>query len=147
MKSCVYSYGTRMKTGTDDPMKILERRLLIISSWLLITGGLLILTFFGLSRSISFVAGGVLGGLSLSWLRRGLGAIFSEDQKASKRRILGGFLLRVLLIPLCLYVMIRFLFLSVPAAVAVFAVLHFSVLIEGIHEAFSSSPKKHARAK
>jgi F0F1-type ATP synthase assembly protein I len=133
-----------VKTRTEDPARNLERRLLLVGACLLLLGGATILTIWDLNRTLSFVGGGLLGGLSLTWLRKGLGAIFSEDRKTAKRRVLAGFLLRLLLIPLCLYAMIRFLFLSVPAAVAGFAVLHFSVFIEGIREAFSNSSKKHA---
>ena len=136
-----------MKTASEDPVRDLERRLLFIGACLLLMGAAAILIFTDLRRTLSFVAGGLLGGTSLTWLRKGLGAIFAQDRKAAKRRVLAGFLLRLLLIPLCLYAMIRFLFLSVPAAVAGFAVLHFSVLIEGIREAFSNSSKKHARAE
>ena len=116
-------------------MRDLERRLFHISAWLLLIGGIATLAVSDLNRSVSFVTGGLLGGASLAWLRRGLGAIFSEDQKTSKRRVLAGFLLRLLLIPLCLYAMIRFLFLNVPAAVAGFAVFSCSVLVEGVLEA------------
>ncbi len=136
-----------MKTTIEDPVRELERRLLIIGAWLVSGGSLATWAIWGFGPGLSFVAGGVLGGVSLTWLRRGLGTLFARDQKTTKRMVLAGFLLRVLLIPLCLYAMIRFLFLSVPAAVAGFAVLHFSVLVEGILEAFSNSSKTHARTK
>jgi hypothetical protein len=56
-------------------------------------------------------------------------------------RVLAGFICRLLLIPLCLYAMMRFLFLDVIAAVAGFALFVCSVFVEGILEAFGSSPK------
>jgi hypothetical protein len=119
----------------------LERRLAVISSVLLVSGGLASWLLFDLPRAISFLAGGVLAGVSLLWLHRAVDGMFSRDPKQSKFRMLAGFFLRLLLIPLCLYAMIRFLFLSLPAAVAGFAVFHCSVFIEGILEAFDSGPE------
>lgn len=75
------------------------------------------------------------------WLRSTIHAIFAGDPKRSKIQVLAGFFLRLLLIPLCLYVMIRFLFLDILAAVAGFAVFVCSVFVEGVLEAFGSSPK------
>jgi hypothetical protein len=116
----------------------LERRLAVISSILLASGSLLVWLLFDLTRAVSFLAGGVLGGLTLFWLQQTVTAMFRHDPKHSKFRMLAGFFLRLLLIPLCLYAMIRFLFLSLPAAVAGFAVFHCSVFIEGILEAIGS---------
>ena len=70
-----------------------------------------------------------------------MNAAILNDQKSSKRRILAGYFLRLLLIPLCLYAMIRFLFLGVLAAVAGFAVFNCSIFVEGVLEAFKSSSK------
>jgi hypothetical protein len=136
-----------VRTGDTIQATEIELRLLGFAILLVMCGAAATWAIFDLSRGLSFLAGGVLGGLSLAWLRKGLVLIFLEDQKTSRRRILAGFLLRLLLIPLFLYAMIRFLFVSVPAVVAGFAVIHFSVLVEGILEAFSHSPKRHARAK
>jgi hypothetical protein len=100
---------------------------------------------FGLRAGISFVAGGVLAALNLAWLDRIAGILVMIDPKVSKRRMLTGFFLRLLLLPLGLYVMIRFLFLSVPAAVAGLTVFYCSVFVEGILEAFETTSKRNAR--
>ncbi len=124
----------------------LEIRLLHIGIWLAVAGSILTWLLFDLLHALSFLGGGLLAGLSLSWLRAVLNPVFLQDRKAPKWRILAGFLLRLLLIPLCLYAMIRFLFFSVPAAVAGFAVTHCSILVEGILEIISGSTH-NARAK
>jgi len=128
-------------------MDILEKRLLWISLGLAAAGSLLAWAVFGIRVGLSFGAGAALGGGDLAWLRSSIGTIFSGDQKRSIFKVLAGFIFRLLLIPLCLYAMIRFLFLDIFAAVTGFAVFICSVFIEGILEAFDSSPKKNARAK
>jgi hypothetical protein len=82
--------------------------------------------------------------LNLFWLRKAVNSIVFYDPKGSKRRILAGYFFRLLLIPLCLYAMIRFLFLGVLALVAGFAAYNFSILVEGILEALNTRPKYHA---
>lgn len=122
-------------------MESLERRLLWLGIWLAVGGTILVWIIFGLRAGLSFAAGAALGGGDLSWLRSSILAILSGDLKRSKSQVLAGFFLRLLLIPLCLYVMIRFLFLDILAAVAGFAVFICSVFVEGVLEAFGSSPK------
>ena len=104
-------------------------------------GSILAWALFGARAGLSFGAGAALAGGNLSWLRSSIGAVVSGDLKRSRFRVLGGFFLRLMLIPLCLYVMIRFLFLDIFAAMAGFAVFVGSVFIEGVLEAFGSSPK------
>jgi hypothetical protein len=112
-----------------------------ISIILLLAGAAVAWLFFGLIQAVSFLAGGILAALNLLWLYRSVQAMFSRDPKQLRTRVLAGFLARLLLIPLCLYAMIRFLFLSLPAAVAGFAVFHCSVFIEGIIEAFEGGSR------
>ncbi len=119
----------------------LERRLFRLGVGLTAAGSLVTWFFFDGNASLSFLVGGVLGGANLLWLRSSVGTLLLRDPKRSKFQALGGFFLRLMLIPLCLYVMIRFLFLDILAAVAGFAVFVCSVFIEGILEAFGSSPK------
>jgi hypothetical protein len=128
-------------------MEGLEKRLLWIGLALTAAGSLLAWAVFGLRSGLSFAAGAALGGGDLTWLRSSIGAIFAGDLKRSKFQVLAGFIFRLLLIPLCLYVMIRFLFLDIFAAVTGFAVFVCSVFVEGVLEAIDSSPKKNARAK
>ena len=122
-------------------MGSLERRLLWLGIWLAAGGTILVWIIFGLRAGLSFAAGAALGGGDISWLRSSILAILSSDLKRSKSQVLAGFFLRLLLIPLCLYAMIRFLFLDIIAAVAGFAVFICSVFVEGVLEAFGRSPK------
>ncbi len=115
-----------------------ERRIPVIGGVLVAAGSVLVFLLYGAFSGLSFLAGGGLAALSMLWLRRSIEGLLLDDAKRSKRRALSGFFLRLLLIPLCLYVMIRFLFMSVFAAVAGFAVFHCSVFVEGLLEAFES---------
>jgi hypothetical protein len=118
-----------------------ERRLFWLTVGLSAAGSLLVWSIFGRRPFVSFLAGAALAGGDLLWLRATIRAIFWGDLKRSKLKILTGFFLRLLLIPLCLYAMIRFLFLDIIAAVAGFAVFICSVFIEGVLEAFAGNRK------
>jgi hypothetical protein len=122
-------------------MTALERRVFLIGAALVGCGTFVLTVVSGWRAGLSFAGGGLLGGGGLLWLRRTVGGVFFHDPKGSKSRVITGFLLRLLLIPFCLYVMIRFLFLSVTASVAGFAAFYCSVLIEGILEAFGKAPE------
>jgi hypothetical protein len=124
----------------------IEFRLFWMGGALVAAGTVLSSALLGWTRGVSFLAGGMLAALSLAWLWQGIKSLILHDRKSSRRHILAGFLLRLLLIPLALYVMIRLPFLSAPAAVVGFAVFHCSLFVEGIMEAFSTS-EKHARAE
>ena len=122
-------------------MNCFERRLLLLGICLTVAGSLLSLLFWGWVVSLSFAAGGLLGGGNLVWLRASISSIVFHDPDRSRTRVLAGFFLRLLLIPLSLYVMIRFLFMDILAAVAGLTVFVCSVFIEGVLEAFGRSPK------
>lgn len=126
---------------TVPRMGSLESRLLWLSLGLTAVGSLLAWWGFGGRAALSLLAGGALAGADLFWLRSALGSAFSGDPKRSKLQVLMGYVLRLLLIPLCLYAMIRFLFLDTIAAVAGFGVFVCSVFVEGVLEAFGISPK------
>ena len=130
---------------TTSSSKPIQRRLFRLGIWLVLLATLPTWFFFGLRVGISFVAGGALAALNFAWFDRVAGILVTIDPKASKRRMLTGFFLRLLLLPLGLYVMIRFLFLSVPAAVAGLTVFYCSVFVEGILEAFETTSKRNAR--
>lgn len=119
----------------------LERRLFLIGTALTVTGSVVAGLVFGLRAGISVFAGGALAALNLFWLGTAVARLMLDHPKRTKHRALAGFFLRLMLIPLVLYVMIRFLFLSIPAAVAGFALYHCSVFVEGILEAFGSRSK------
>ena len=129
--------------GRESQLRVgnLEKRLLQLALGLTIVGTILTWIFFGTREGLSFLAGALLAAGDLAWLRASLGGVFSRDPKRAKPQVLAGFFLRLLLIPLCLYVMIRFLFLNLLAAVAGFAIFLCSVFVEGILEAFGSSPR------
>lgn len=126
---------------TTSRIGSLERRLFLLGLGLAAGGGLLTWFCFGVREGLSFLAGAALAGGDLLWLRSTVSTIFSGKLRRSKLRVLAGFGCRLLLIPLCLYAMMRFLFLDVIAAVAGFALFVCSVFVEGILEAFGSSPK------
>jgi hypothetical protein len=130
---------------TTRASKTIQRLLFRLGLWLLLLGTLPAWFFFGPRAGISFVAGGALAALNFAWFDRLAGTLVMIDPKISKRRMLTGLFLRLLLLPLGLYVMIRFLFLSVPAAVAGLTVFYCSVFVEGILEAFETTPKRNAR--
>jgi hypothetical protein len=102
---------------------------------------------FGGGAGLSFLAGALLAAGDLAWLRTSIGLVLSREPKGAKSKVLAGFFLRLLLIPLCLYVMIRFLFFSPAAAVLGFAITHCSIFVEGLLEALNCGPGKDARAE
>ena len=125
---------------TDSRISGVERRLLRLDLGLTAAGGLAFLWIWGWHTALSFAAGSLLAGANLAWQRSSIAAIVTPGAGPARTRILAGFFLRLLLIPLGLYAMIRFLFLDILAAVAGFAVLVGCVLLEGVLEAFGSSP-------
>jgi hypothetical protein len=128
-------------------MTPIERRLFRTGALLAGVGAVAAWLIFGGIAGISFGAGGALGGISLGWLSHTVNAIVFSDRRGSTSRIIAGYLLRLSLIPLCLYVMIRFLFMGVVAAVAGFAAFNCSIFIEGIREALQGSQRKDGRAE
>ena len=126
---------------TSLDLKRIERRLAWIGVGLVLIGSVVTALRFGILTGVSFFAGGALAAGNLSWLRQTVtGFVFSDPQR-SKRRLLAGYIVRLVLIPLTLYAMIRFLSLSIPAAVAGFAVFNCSVFVEGVLEAFGYRPR------
>lgn len=125
----------------------IEKRIFLLGAGLLAAGAVVTFTWFDAISTVSLLAGGGLAALNVAWLRRTVRAITPGDTKAPKRHVLAGFVLRLLLIPLCLYAMIRFLFWDIIAAVAGFALFHCSIFLEGILEILSRNTGKHARAK
>ena len=122
-------------------MEMIERRLVWLSLGLAAAGSLAAWVCFGAREGLSFAGGAVVGGGELLWLRSSIGRMFVRSAASSSLPVLAGYFLRLLLIPVSLYVMIRFLFVDVIAAVTGMMVLTGSVLIEGVLEAFGSNPK------
>jgi len=119
----------------------IERRLFKYGVILVALGSIAAGVLGGGRGVFSLAAGGALAAGGLYWLRGTVGSILLTDRKVSRARVLTGFLLRVLLLPLALYVMIRFLFLNIPATVAGFALFYGGILVEGVLETLSRSPR------
>jgi hypothetical protein len=122
-------------------MEMVERRLVWISLGLAAAGSMAAWVCFGVREGLSFAGGAAMGGGELLWLRSSIGKMFARGRGSSSLPVLAGYFVRLLLIPVSLYVMIRFLFVDVIAAVIGMMVLIGSVLVEGILEAFGSNPK------
>jgi ATP synthase I chain len=126
---------------TTFDLKRIERRLAWIGIGLVLAGSVVTAVRFGLLTGASFLAGGALAAVNLAWLRQIVSGFAFSDPKTSRRRLLAGYIVRLVLIPLGLYAMIRFFSLSIPAAVAGFAVFNCSVFVEGVLEAFGYRPR------
>lgn len=122
-------------------MEMVERRIIWLTLGLAVVGITTAWACFGAREGLSFAGGAAVGCGELLWLRSSVGKLFARGPRSSTLRILGGYFLRLLLIPFSLYVMIRFLFVDVIAAVIGIMVLVGSVLVEGVLEAFGSNPK------
>jgi hypothetical protein len=118
-----------------------ERRVFRIGAWLVAGGSLGTGLIFGLKYGISFLAGGLLSAVNLRMLIRTINAALARSSKVSSLRITAGYIVRLLLIPLCLYAIMHFFFRGIIAATAGFVVFSSGILIEGIFEAAKSSPK------
>jgi hypothetical protein len=114
----------------------IESRIFLIGGVLVAIGGLFTALVFGPRYGASFIAGGLLSAANLALLRRTVNLALLRAPHRSSWRIICGYILRLLLIPLCLYAMMRLLFLGIIAAIAGFAVFSCSVFIEGVSEAF-----------
>jgi hypothetical protein len=132
---------------TDVGRNSLEHRLLRIGGLLNATVSAGAWVWFGPEAALSCVVGGVLAAISMHWLGRTVSAVVAPHPTGSKRAVLLGYLLRLVLIPLCLYAMLRLHFLAILAVVAGFAAFIFALLIEGILEATGKSPDDNARAE
>ena len=124
-----------------DSTGAIERRIFRNGAWLTLGGALVVGAWFTVWQGLSFASGGLLGGAHLAWTSNTIGAIFLGDARRSQRRVLAAYFLRLLLIPLCLYAMIRFLFLGAIAVIAGFALFHLSILVEGVLQALGRRPK------
>jgi hypothetical protein len=90
---------------------------------------------FGLAYGICFFAGGLLSALNLSMLSRTINMALRRSANPTFRTA-GAYILRLLLIPLGLYVIIQLFFFGVIAAIAGFAAFGCGIFIEGIAEVF-----------
>lgn len=118
-----------------------ERRIFYIGGLLVAGGGITTGFLFGWSYAASFLAGGLLSALNLKLLIRSVTAALARSSKVSPVRIAATYILRLLLIPLCLYAIMHFLYFGIIAATAGFLVFSGGILVEGVYEAFRNGPK------
>jgi len=103
---------------------------------ILVCGGtILAALIFGFPYGVCFLAGGLLAALNMSMLSRSINSALSRAANP-KFRTVGAYILRLLLIPLCLYVIMRLFFLGIIAAIAGFAVFGCGIFLEGVLEVF-----------
>ena len=125
-------------TGDTKVIKAgnLECRIFLLGGFLTAVGSLVTGIFFGPRYGASFFAGGLLSAANLALLRRTVNSALLRAPNRSSWRIVTGYTLRMLLIPLCLYAMMRLFFFGIIAAIAGFAAFSCSVFLEGLFEAF-----------
>jgi hypothetical protein len=120
---------------------VFERRIFWIGGWITATGGVATALIFGWRHGLSFLAGGALSAVNLKLLIRFVNAALARSATVSGVRIAATYILRLLLIPLCLYAIMHFFYFGIIAATAGFVVFSGGILIEGIWQAF----KRHSR--
>jgi hypothetical protein len=117
-----------------------ESRSFWLGACLVCIGSILAGFIFGLPYGSSFLAGGLLSAANMAMLRHSINTAL-QGSKRSKFRMAATFILRLLLIPVCLYAIMRFFFLGVIAATAGFAAFSCGIFLEGVFEAFKTSAK------
>ena len=120
--------------------EVFETRSFRIGTILVCFGSILTGLIFGFSYGLCFLAGGLLSALNLSMLTHSINSALSRSANP-KFRTVGSYLLRLLLIPLCLYAIMRLFFSGVVAAIAGFVVFGCGFLIEAALEIFKGSSR------
>jgi len=121
-----------------------ESRIFWLGGCLVGTGAVLAGLVFGFRNGLSFLAGGLLSAANLAVLRHTVNTALLRRSGNSGFRIVASYILRLVLIPLCLYAMMRFFFWGIIAATAGFAAFSCGIFLEGIFEAFKSGSKRNA---
>jgi hypothetical protein len=119
----------------------IERRIFVTGGILVVLGAFLTATVFGMRQGASFLAGGVLSAANLAALRNTINTAMLRRRGRYRLRPVVVHILRLVLIPLCLYAMMRFLSLGIIAATAGFAAFSCGIFAEGVWEAFRSGAK------
>lgn len=101
-------------------------------------GSILTSLAFGFRYGASFLAGGMLAAVNMAMLRSTINYALRRS-RISKFRITAGYIVRLLLIPLCLYAIMRLFFFGIIAATAGFATFSCGIFVEGVFEAFKST--------
>jgi len=120
--------------------EVFESRSFRIGTILVCLGTILTWLILGLPYGLSFFAGGLLSALNLSMLKHSINSALSRSANP-KFRTVGAYILRLLLIPLCLYAIMRLFFWGVIAAVAGFAVFGCGIFLEAVLEIFRGSSR------
>ena len=119
---------------------LFESRSFRLGGMLVLAGSVGTALVFGFAYGISFLAGGFLAALNMTMLRHSINTALGRSANP-KFRTVGAYILRLLLIPLCLYVIMRFFFPGVIAAIAGFAVFGSGIFLEGMIEAFKHNSR------
>ena len=94
----------------------------------------------GFPYGICFLAGGSLAAINIVMLRNSINAALSRSSNP-KFRTVGSYILRLLLIPICLYAIMRLFFFGVIAAIAGFAVFGCGIFLEAVLEVFKGGSR------
>jgi hypothetical protein len=117
-----------------------ESRSFRIGAILVCAGSVATTLIFGFRHGICFFIGGILSVLNLSMLHHSINAALSRPAN-HKLLTVGSYILRLLLIPICLYAIMRFFFWGIISAIAGFAVFGCGIFFEGISQTFKGSSK------
>ncbi len=105
---------------------------------LVVAGTLLTVLLFGIPHGICFFAGGILSASNMHLLERSINSALRRSANP-KFRTVGSYIVRLLLIPLCLYGIIRLFFWGIISAIAGFAAFGCGIFLEGVREAFKGN--------
>jgi hypothetical protein len=120
--------------------ELFESRAFRAGGVLVLAGSVLTGLIFGLAHGICFLAGGMLAALNMTMLRNSINSALSRSSNP-KFRTVGAYILRLLLIPLCLYAILRLFFWGIIAAIAGFAVFGCGIFLEGVLEVFRGNSR------
>ncbi len=119
---------------------VFESRSFRMGGILVAIGTILTTLIFGFAHAACFLAGGFLSAVNMSMLRRSINSALSRSSNP-KFRTVGSYILRLLLIPLCLYAIMRLFFFGIIAAIAGFATFGCGIFLEGVLEIFKGSSR------
>ncbi len=120
--------------------EVFESRSFRMGAILVLAGTIGTALIFGFPRGICFMAGGLLAAINIVMLRNSINAALRRSENP-KFRTVASYILRLLLIPIGLYVIMRIFFSGVIAAIAGFAVFGCGVFLEAILEAIKGGPR------
>jgi len=119
---------------------VFESRSFRMGAILILAGTVVTGLILGFSYAICFLAGGLLAAVNILMLRHSINSAIRRPSNP-KFRTVGSYILRLLLIPICLYAIMRLFFWGIIAAIAGFAVFGLGVFLEGVAEVFRGSSR------